>query len=162
MKIRPDEDVLIRPRGISAPENLAILGVKSRQPAADPELAAAIADDYDSFGHDRRHGHRFALIDVAERRVPDFLAGRGVNGDGMQIERVVVNPPVEVSRAAIDHIATGNALRTGRRLRFVGPLDRGAGLRQIERVQNIGPRRDDVHRVVDHERSRLMSARQAG
>ena len=138
MKIRPDENVLIGTRRIGAPENLAILGVKSRQPTADAEFSAAITDDYDSFGDDRRHGHRFALIDIAQRRVPGFLAGRGVDRHGMQIERVVVDPSVEVGRAAIDHIATGNTLRTRRRLRFVGPLDGAPGLVRSSAYRILG------------------------
>jgi hypothetical protein len=47
------------------------------------------------FGHNGRLGHGFTLIDVAERRVPDFLPGRGVDYHCMQVEDVVINSSVK-------------------------------------------------------------------
>ena len=86
-----------------------------------------------------------------------FLAGLRVDRDRVSVERVVEEPAVGKDRAAIDHVATGNALRGRFGLRFVLPFERRAWLCEVERVKDVGIRRDDKHRVVHDERRSLLA-----
>ena len=79
----------------------------------------------------------------------------------MAIERVEEQATVVVGGAAVDEVATGDALSRRGGLGLVFPL-RGAGLLKIKGVENIWVRRDDVHRVADDERCRLLAAIDAG
>ena len=83
----------------------------------------------------------------------------GIDGDGAPVENVVEDLPIRVRATAIHPIAARDAFRRLHEiLRFEVPLRRRARLRQIERVENVWKRRDDIHRVVDDERRRFFAA----
>ena len=58
---------------------------------------------------------RLALVDVAELGVPDLFPGVRIHRDGVIVERVVVDLPVAIRRAAVHHIAARDTLRAARR-----------------------------------------------
>ena len=64
--------------------------------------------------------------------------------------------------AAVDDVAAGDALRGRLGLGLELPFHRRARLGQVERVDDVGIRRDDVHRVADDERRRLLALVDAG
>ena len=74
-----DQDVLVRPGRVRSPGDFAGLGIEGREPATHAHFAAAVADEHAVLHDERRHRHRFADVDVAEFRAPQFLAGRGVH-----------------------------------------------------------------------------------
>jgi hypothetical protein len=157
LEARADEHVPIRSRGVRPPGELAGPGVERGEPPADAEFPAAVAHQDLALHHQRSHGDALALVDVSQLRVPDFLPGLGVHGDRVPVERVEVDPALPVRGAPVHHVAAGDALRCasgrGREL----PLERRPIAREVERVERVGERGDDVHGPADHERSRLVS-----
>src|SRR5437588_1899802 len=114
-----DQDVLVRTCGVCAPGDLSGLRIESREPAADAELSATVADQNFPFRNQGSHGHALALVDIADAGSPDLLPGVGVNTDGLIVQRVVVDPAVVVRRSAVYDIAASDPLRGRRRCRFV-------------------------------------------
>ena len=129
----------------------------SFHPSAHAELAAAVPHQHTILHDERRHRHRLALVDVAERRAPEFLAAAGVDCYHVVVERRVDDLPIRVRGSAIHHVATRLALRGRQRLRVVHPLDRRTRLREIERVQQIRIRRHHVHGAAHDQRRRLLA-----
>jgi hypothetical protein len=85
-----------------------------------------------------------------------------VDGEGLVVERIEVHLAMGISDTAIDDIAACDALRSGKRLGLELPLCRRAGLREIERIDDVRIRRHDVHRVADDDRCGFMAANHAG
>src|SRR4029078_2162160 len=82
--------------------------------------------------------------------------------DRVTVEEIVENPSIGPCGAAIHDVAAcaANCL-----LRVVGtelPLERLAWLSEIDRVSDVGIRRDDVHRVADYQRLPFVTAKHAG
>jgi hypothetical protein len=90
-------------------------------------------------------------------RIPDFLAGGRVDGDRVIVERVDDDFAVCVRFAAIDDVTARDALRGGIWFRLINPFGRSAGLLQVERIEDVGEGRNEVHRVADDERRRFVS-----
>ena len=62
--------------------------------------------------HDqRRHRGGFAEMDIADRGAPHLLAGVGIDGDGGVVQGDIENLAVGIARAAVHHVAAGDALR---------------------------------------------------
>ena len=161
LEARADEDLLVGPGRIGAPRDRSGPAIERRQPAAHAQLAAGIADQHLVLDDERRHRDRLALVHVAQLGDPLLFAARGVECDGAVVERVEEDRAVRVDDAAVDDVAAGDALGRGQRLRLVLPFHRRAVLRQVERVHVVRPRRDDVHRVVDDDRRRLVPVEHA-
>ena len=89
MEIGTDAHVFIRAAVVSAPQDFAGFHIERGELAAHAEFASAVADEDDVLDDQGRHGDGFAELDIADRGVPDFLAGVGVDGDGVRVERVV-------------------------------------------------------------------------
>jgi len=106
--------------------------------------------------------HRLALVDLAELGDPAGLAGGCVYRHRPVVERVEEDGTVGINRAAIDDVAAGDALRGREWLRLELPFHRRAGLGEIERIQHIRKRRDDVHRAVHDERWCFVTSKEAG
>src|SRR3546814_8551189 len=68
---------------------------------------------------------------------------------------------VGIGDAAIDRVAAHDGNDVGILPRLVFP-DHLAGLVQIQRVDGVRERRDDVHDVADHQRPAFMAAPHAG
>ena len=159
---RPHEHSVIRAEIVGRPDDAAAVKVERLQPAVDPELAARGADDDPVANDQRRHGRGFPIGDVRNPRLP-HLAPRGrIDGDGVPVEQVVDDLAVGEDRAAIDRIAAGRSDRVGADVGTVFPLQRVALARQVERVEDVRPRRDHVHRAADDERLPLVAAEHAG
>src|SRR5581483_396067 len=110
LEIGPDQHIFVGAGCVSAPFELARIGVEPRQPAAHAKLAAAIADQHSVFGDDGSHGDGFALIDIAQLRAPDFLPSFRVYGNGLDIESVVNDFAVVKNGSPIYDIAACNTL----------------------------------------------------
>ena len=162
MEPRADQHVLVGAGGVSPPDFLAVRRVQRGQFSADAELSSAVADEDFSFDDERGHRDRLPRLDVGDLRRPGFLARVGVERDRPAVERVVENLSVGIGRAAIDDVATRDTLRRGDGERLVRPLRGSARLRQVERVEDVGVGRRDVHRPADHEGRRLVAAVPAG
>lgn len=157
-----DQTIGVGAGALGAPGDLAGIGIERRQPAAHAKFTAAVADEDFVVDDQRGHRHRLAFVDVAEFGLPNFLPRVRVNGNCPIVERVVENPAVGIGRAAIDQIATGDTLGGSRRTWVVLPFQWCAGFGQIERVQVIRKRRDEIERVVHDERRALVPADYAG
>jgi len=159
---RADQHVLVRTGAIGLPRELSATFIERGEPAANAHLAARIADDDFAVRDQRRHRQRLALLDVAELRAPHLLAGPGVDRDRLPVERIEDDLAVRIDRAAIDRAAAGDALRRRRRFRLEHPFLRCAGPGQVERVEIVGKRRDQVHCPVDDERRRFVAVGRRG
>jgi hypothetical protein len=157
-----DQHVLVGPGGVGAPDRLAGSGVERREPAAHAEFPAAVADEHLALHDEGRHGDRFAQPDLAVLLAPELLAGGGVEGDGLVVERIEEEPAICEGGAAIHHVAARHALGAGIALRVELPLHVRARLREVERIDPIRERGHDVHRVADHDRRGLVSLVDAG
>ena len=161
LELRPDPHVGIGPGAVGAPGDLATGRVERGEPATHAHLTAAVADEHLSLHHERGHGDRLAPVDVAELRAPHLATGLRVHGDRVHVERVEVDPAVGIGGAAIDDVAAGDPLRRARRRRLVLPLQPARRRREVDRVEDVGVRRHDVHRAADDERRRLVAAQHA-
>src|SRR5215213_4730732 len=74
LEVGADQTLGIRPRAVGPPGDFAARGVERGEPAAYPHLAARVADQHLALDDERGHRHRFALVDVPQRSLPDFLA----------------------------------------------------------------------------------------
>ena len=91
------------------------------------------------------------------------VARRGVDGDGVSVEQVVEDLPVGERRAAIHDVAARDARPpacafSGRNFHLSG----WPGCVRSSAYDDVGVRRDDVHRVADDERLSLVAAQHAG
>ena len=93
----------------AGPDDLAGLEIEPLHPAVDAELAARGADDDAILDDERRHRRRLALADVGDLGLPQLLAGLGIHRDRVPVEQVVDDLAVGVERAAVDHVAAGDA-----------------------------------------------------
>src|SRR2546423_1887874 len=152
-----DEHLLVGAGAVGAPDLLAAGGVERREPAADSELSAAVADQHLALYHERRHRDRLSELNFSKLRAPQLLPARRLDRYRMIVERVEEQAPLGIDCAAIDNIAARNALRTGVGLGIELPLNIRAGLREIEREDVIGVRRNHVHGVADHDRRRFVA-----
>ena len=157
-----DLDVGVGPDVVRAPQLLAGRGIDGSDPAAHAHLATAGTDDDFSLHDQWRHGHGFALGEVAHLRAPEQCACHDIDGDGVSVEQVVEDLSVGVCGAAIHHVAAGEANGGLRVFRPHLPLERLAFSREVECVGNIGIRRDDVHRVADDQWLAFVAAKHAG
>ena len=144
LKIRADQNLVIWTRGVSAPDQLSTFCIKCGHPTTDPELSAAVSDQYFVLYQKRRHGHALAFVNIAELRLPNFFPAGCIDGNRVVIQCVVINFPEPVYRASIHPIATGDPLRRRYWLWFVGPFQRSPWLSEIKRVKNVWPGRHQI------------------
>src|SRR6185437_9793937 len=102
-----------------------------------------------------------AVLDGIVLGLPDQLAGLRVERVGVVIQRIEENLAVRIRDAAVYSVAAGDTTRGARRVRLEFPFDR-AILRQVQRVNDVGPAGDDVHRVTDDDRHRFLAVQHAG
>ena len=121
LEVRADQHVLVRAGMVGAPDDLARVLVYGCQPAAHAHLAAAVPDQDFALYDEGRHRDGFALVDVGEFRMPEFLARVGVDRNGIAVERIQEDLAIVIAQPSRDHIAAGDASRSGVRLRRVGP-----------------------------------------
>ena len=157
-----DQDVLVGPGAVGAPELLAARRVERGQPTTHAEFATAVADQHPAFDDERRHGACLARADIACAIAPQLLAAVGGECDRLVVERVEEDLAVRVDHAAVDDIEQGNALRERLGLRLELPLERCARTCEVERVDDVRIWRDDVHQARSNDRCRLMAAQDAG
>lgn len=129
---------------------------------ARAHLAARVADDDIVLRDEGRDRHRRADVDGAEPRAPGFLAGPCLHRHRLAVQRVEQHTAIGEDRAAVHRVAAGDALRRGAGLRLVYPAHRRAGLRKVERVEDVGTGRQDEHRVADDDRYQFLAAIDAG
>ena len=100
MKVLADQDLGVGTGIVGAPDDLAGFSssavTQPRTPISPPLLPMRIF----ALDDKRRHGDGLALVDVAELGVPDLLAGLGVDGDGVIVERVEEDLAVVVGEPA--------------------------------------------------------------
>src|SRR5690606_27662989 len=65
LEVFADQHVLVRPRRVRAPCDLASLDIERGEPSPDAHLAAAVADEHFVLDDERRHRHRLADVDIA-------------------------------------------------------------------------------------------------
>ena len=94
-------------------------------------------------------------------RPPDLLAGLDVDRDRFRVEQVVDQFAVVIGPAAKHRVAARLADRERRRVGLKRPLDRRGRLREVQRVSNVGKRRDQIHRVADDQRRALVAVLRA-
>jgi hypothetical protein len=162
LECRADEHVRIRPCGIGAPRFLTRRSIERDHPTTYAILAAAVADEHFAGGNERRHGDRLALVDVAELLAPALLTATRVQRDRLTVQRREIEAVAGERDTAINGVAAGNALCSGNGLRVIAPLLRRAGLAEIEGVDVIRKRRDEVHRVAADDWRCFVSPQHTG
>ncbi|MGY2937866.1 hypothetical protein ACVWZ6_007468 [Bradyrhizobium sp. GM6.1] len=160
LEVVADQHVLVRARGVGAPRNGPGVFIERGDPAAHAHLAAAVADEHLALDHDGSHRDGLALVDLPELRMPQLLAGLGVDRDRVVIKRVEEDLAVVEGESAIDHVAAGNARGCRFRLWRVGPFQFTARGIECEHTVGVGAgiRADHIHGAIDHERRRLLAA----
>jgi hypothetical protein len=88
---------------------------------------------------------------------PQLLAGFCVERDGVVVERDKEDLSVVIGEAAGHDIAAGDALSGGDRLGRKLPLQRRAGLGQVQGVDVVRIGGHDIHRVVRHDRGGFLA-----
>src|SRR4029078_4303626 len=136
--------------------------VERLEPAANTHLAAGITDEHFPFHHEGRHGDRLADVDVTDLGVPHRFSRRSVESDGVIVEGVEKQSTLIEHQPAIHDITAGDSLRRELRLWIVLPFDGESGLGEIERKDDVGKWRDDIHRAADNEGRRFMPLRYSG
>src|SRR6185503_16616372 len=168
-----DSDFLVGTGAVHGPLVLAGVHIERRNSAADAELTARNAGDNDVLDHDRGDGDRGALLVanglwagvgmIRVLRLPEFLAGFRVERDQLTLQRVDEDLAAGViGRAAVHEVAAGDWNRVGRLVRNVFPDLRRAGLRKIERVDDVRERGVHVHHVPHDQRIALVTAQRPG
>jgi hypothetical protein len=161
MEAGADQALGVRAGRVRAPRDRTGLAVDRGQPAAHAELAAGVSDQDTAVDGDRRHRHGLALVDVAELGVEHLAAGRRVDRDQVIVERREVDLAVGEHRAAVDQVAARDAAGGIIVRRLVSPQHRAA-VREVERDQPVGERRDQVHGRADHQRRGLVPVARLG
>jgi hypothetical protein len=128
----------------------------------DAELAAGRANDDPVLHDEGGDGRGLTLGEVRDPSLPQLLARRRRDRDGVPVQQVVHDLSVGVEGAAVDRIAAGDAEGIGIDGRTILPLQRVALPGEVEGVEHVRVRRDDVHRVVDHERLTLVPTQHPG
>src|SRR5207248_2103335 len=92
---------------VEAPQELAGLGIVSRNVTSNTKLRTAVADQHPAFDDARRAGDgvRLRLIDSDNR--PEGLTGRGFQGHEPPVERADIDAAFVNGDAAVDDVATG-------------------------------------------------------
>jgi hypothetical protein len=162
VEFRPDQHVLVGAGGVGLPDHFPAALVERLERAAHAQFAAGIAHQHFARGDQRGHRHRLALGDVGHRRAPDLRPGIGVERDHLPIQRDHEQAPVVVAHPAADHVAAGDPLRFRIRLGVEAPFDRCTGLAQVQRIDNVGIRRFEVHRRAEHQRRGFVALPEAG
>ena len=157
-----DLHVLVGPDVVGAPDFFPSSCIERGDPSPHTHLATARADDDFAFHHYRRHRDRLATGEITHLRAPYLIAGRRINGDGVPVQQIVEDLSVGVRGAAIYHVAARSADRLLGVLGTELPLEWLSGLREVDRVRDVGIRRDDVHRVANDERLPFVSAQHPG
>src|SRR4051794_25749391 len=110
LEFRTDENIGIRSGAVRLPHGLAGCRIERSEPAANTEFAAGIAHQHLVLRDERRHGERLALVEIGDLDLPAFLAGIGIDRDGVPVQRVEEQASVGVSCSTVDHVAAGRAL----------------------------------------------------
>ena len=155
---RSGEHVLVRSDVVRGPDRAPALQIQALDPSVDPELTARCADDDAVPDHQGRHGHGLPIAHVGDLRAPQFPAGARLDRHGVPVEQVIDDLSVGVEGAAIDGVATGDPDGVRAHVRPIFPPQRISLLGEIECVQHVWPRRDDIHGVADHQRLALVSS----
>src|SRR5205823_9980359 len=92
---------------------------------------------------------------------PQLPAGVRLDRHGVPVEQVIDDLSVYVEGAAIDGVATGDADGVRAHVRPIFPSQRISLPGEIECVQHVGPWRDDIHGVADHQRLALVPSEHA-
>ena len=162
-----DQHVGVRAGAERLPGKRAVAKVEAERRAAHAKLATAVADDYLVADDQRRDGHRFSDLDIANLVAPHLPTGHGVDRHHGGIEQRVNDEAIRMrrvpreNRAAIDDVATGLALGERVDLGIEHPFE-PALVRDIKREQFVGERADHVHGVADDQRRAFMPCFDAG
>ena len=162
LEFRTDLHVLVGPDVVGAPDFLSSSCIERGDPSAHSHLATARPHDDFPFHHYRRHRDRLAAGEITHLRAPYLIAGDRVDRDGVPVEQIIEDPSVGVRGTAIHHVAAGSADCLLGVVRTELPLERLPGLRKVDRVRDVGIRRDDVHRVAHDQWLALVSAQHSG
>ena len=154
---RADADFVVRPHTVVSPSHAAGIDVVGGDVAPYALFSAHHADD-DFVVDDERHcAGRFTYSDVGVFSAPNDFPVLGVEREDLSVQRAVENLAVGVGQSARFRTA---ACRLDCRIDLQDfgpefPFD-GAVASEIEGVDVIRLRRDDVHRIADHERRGFM------
>jgi hypothetical protein len=146
---------------IGAPRLLAGLGIVGGDVAPHAELGSGDAND-DLVLH-RQHGGRIGLtlLGITVDDLPFLLPSLCLKRNQGGVRLMQIDGIVSVGEATIDGIATHHWNDGGILLGLVFPEDFALVL-QIERIDDIGKGRVDVHDVAHHKRRALMATQHAG
>ncbi len=162
LEARPDADFVVRAHAVIAPAHAAGLDVEGRDVSAHAAFSTHHADDHLVAHHQRHRADCFARGEIGGLGAPDDFPILGVQRKDLAIQSAVEDLAVRVRQSARLRPAT-RGLDRGFHLRHLRPelpLDHAIA-REIERVNVVGFRRDDVHRAADNQRGCFMRVENA-
>src|SRR5882724_7395239 len=168
-----DPDFLVGAGAVHRPLVLPAVDVEGREAAADAEFTTRDAGDDQVLDHNRGDRNRGALLVanglgagvgvIRVLRLPELLTGLRVQRDQLTLQGVDEDLPARViGGAAVHQVATRDWNRIRRLVGGVLPDLRRAGLRKIERVDDVGERRVHVHHVPNDQRIARVTAERPG
>ena len=146
----PDAFVPLLGDRVEGPEQLAVRGIERLDEAAHAVFAAVRADQHLAVDDHGRHRFRVALLGIGDLRLPQELAGLGVERDELRIDRA------HEQLAALDRDAAIVVAAADRhdRAELVLVMPELLSGRRVDRVDVIERRRQE-HDAVDHDGRRL-------
>ncbi len=143
------------------PQPFAIRQRVGREAPERAVLAAADADDHLVLHDQRRARHRLAAERIAVLRLPLDGARLGIERDQRRVGLRQQHLAVRVGEPAAHRVAAHHG-GDGRILpRLVFPQDAALAIK-VQRIDDVGEGRVDIHHVADDQRGSLVSTQHAG
>src|SRR5579859_4645428 len=130
--------------GVEAPFTFAGGGIVGVDEAPDSVFAARDAHEDEISDGQRREGNAVSLAIVKRRRIPDHIAGFGIERDDVGIERAEEYFVAENSEAAIHAAAAGTNVR-GKRALVLPDRAARTGIESVGAVVLAGAVENSVH-----------------
>src|SRR5262249_48544559 len=161
-KVFANQDLRVRAGTVRPPNLFASIEVISSDKTTHAELTATDTGNHFVADHQRRHGNSLALFRIALFHFPQKLTGVGIQSDRRSVELVEEDLAFGVGCPTIDHVAAGNRNGVGVLFRFIFPLDRRTRLGQIQSIDDVRERSDQIHRSANHQRRAFVATQNAG
>ena len=167
--LRRQPHILIAAGGEEMPRHLAVGEVVGRDRAARRELIATESDEHLVGDDDRRRRDGFTVLGIGALHHPVLLAGCGIEGNHVAVERAEHELAVCVRQSSIDSVATGarhRRLVAAAGLGIAPHLHRMIRICEIQRLHDVGPAAFHEHHrlaadILNHQRLPFVTAQRA-
>ena len=125
--------------------------------AENAEFTTGDADDELVVNWQNRCRVGFTALRITVDRLPDFLAGLGVESDDSRVGLVEEDLAVSISQTTVNRVTAHHGDDRGVLLGLVLP-ENAAGLFQVERVHIVRERSVEIHGIADNEWRTFVTA----